>query len=57
MQDKILTRINLFKRKVIVDLKGVGYPMYQRSVDFTLHLYITCELVTSLWYMIFRCLM
>lgn len=49
LQNKILTKLNLLKQKTIVDLEGVLCSLCGGLVEFVDHLFVTCELTTSMW--------
>lgn len=52
-QDNIPTRERLSKCCVLVDLKEISCDIYKVFVEFVSHLFMTCELVTTVCYMIF----
>lgn len=49
LQNKILTKLNLLKQKIIVDPEGVLCSLCGGLVEFVDHLFVTCELTTSMW--------
>lgn len=46
----------MFKRKVIVDLKGLSCISFGDCVESTSHLFVTYSLAYSVWYRIFKLL-
>lgn len=52
MHDRISTRENLLKRGITIASKGVFFPFFSRFPNHR-PIFITCEVVDSVWYMIF----
>lgn len=47
-------RENLFKRNVIVNLKGSSCILCVEWIELASHLFVTCNLSSCVWYKIFR---
>lgn len=47
LQDRFPSRENLFKRRVIVDLNDVPYPMCGNLIESTSRLFVICDLAST----------
>ncbi|GAU42324.1 hypothetical protein TSUD_25500 [Trifolium subterraneum] len=54
LQDMISTRQNLFRRHVIRDLSNTSCVFCENTIESVDHLFITCELSSSVWYSVVR---
>lgn len=51
--DRLPSRDNLFKRKVVVDLNLTSFPLCDNSMKLTSHLFVTCKVAILVCYSIF----
>lgn len=54
LHDMISTRDNALKMRIEIDSEGVSCSLCSRFLESSSHLFITCEEVVSMWYMIFK---
>lgn len=53
MQDRFSSREIIFKRKVLIDPQPDSCKMCRERIEFASHLFVTCNFVSSVWYMVF----
>lgn len=54
LQDKVPSRDNILKQMVLMDLNGGFRQICKGSVEYVFLLFVTCVLVSFVWYKIFR---
>lgn len=56
LQDRTPKRYNLFKHHVILDPDGISCVLCSGPLKSLFHLFVTREMMETLWYMIFKSL-
>lgn len=54
LQDKFPYRVNMFRRRVMSNTSRLVCSFFGYPFESVFHLFITCEIVSSVWYRVFR---
>lgn len=54
MHDIFPSKENLFKWKVIIDIKDISYIFCDYWLESVSHLFVTCEFSSIIWYEVFK---